>query len=73
VPGLGRVVDFLHAHGSAAGIQLAHAGAKAASLRPWDGEGPVTAERTHAPARSPGPPCPPARCRSPRARPHRAH
>jgi 2,4-dienoyl-CoA reductase-like NADH-dependent reductase (Old Yellow Enzyme family) len=44
VPGLTRVVGFLHAHGSLAGIQLAHAGAKAASLRPWDGEGPVTAE-----------------------------
>jgi 2,4-dienoyl-CoA reductase-like NADH-dependent reductase (Old Yellow Enzyme family) len=44
VPGLARVVDFLHAHGSLAGIQLAHAGAKASSMRPWDGEGPVTAE-----------------------------
>jgi 2,4-dienoyl-CoA reductase-like NADH-dependent reductase (Old Yellow Enzyme family) len=44
IPGLARVVDFLHAHGSAAGIQLAHAGAKASSKRPWDGEGPVTAE-----------------------------
>src|SRR5215218_8409970 len=43
VPGLARVADFLHAHGSAAGIQLAHAGAKASSLRPWDGTGPVTA------------------------------
>jgi N-ethylmaleimide reductase len=44
VPGLARVVDFLHAHGSAAGIQLAHAGAKASSLRPWDGGGAVTPE-----------------------------
>jgi 2,4-dienoyl-CoA reductase-like NADH-dependent reductase (Old Yellow Enzyme family) len=44
VPGLARVADFLHAHGSAAGIQLAHAGAKASSLRPWDGGGPVTSE-----------------------------
>jgi 2,4-dienoyl-CoA reductase-like NADH-dependent reductase (Old Yellow Enzyme family) len=42
VPGLARVVDFLHAHGAAAGIQLAHAGAKASSLRPWDGGGAVT-------------------------------
>jgi 2,4-dienoyl-CoA reductase-like NADH-dependent reductase (Old Yellow Enzyme family) len=42
VPGLARVVDFLHAEGTAAGIQLAHAGAKASSLRPWDGTGPVT-------------------------------
>jgi 2,4-dienoyl-CoA reductase-like NADH-dependent reductase (Old Yellow Enzyme family) len=44
VPGLARVAEFLHAHGSAAGIQLAHAGAKASSLRPWDGSGPVTPE-----------------------------
>jgi 2,4-dienoyl-CoA reductase-like NADH-dependent reductase (Old Yellow Enzyme family) len=44
VLGLTRVVDLLHAEGSAAGIQLAHAGAKASSLRPWDGSGPVTAE-----------------------------
>ena len=44
VPGLARVADFLHAHGSAAGIQLAHAGAKASSLRPWDGSSPVTPE-----------------------------
>ncbi len=44
VPGLARVVDFLHAHGSTAGIQLAHAGAKASSLRPWEGSGPVTPE-----------------------------
>jgi 2,4-dienoyl-CoA reductase-like NADH-dependent reductase (Old Yellow Enzyme family) len=44
VPGLSRVVDFLHAHGSAAGIQLAHAGAKASSQRPWEGGGPVTPE-----------------------------
>src|SRR5215218_2075306 len=47
VPGLARVVDFLHAEGAAAGIQLAHAGAKASSLRPWDGTGPVTEENAH--------------------------
>ncbi|WP_232807093.1 NADH:flavin oxidoreductase/NADH oxidase [Geodermatophilus chilensis] len=44
VPGLARVVDFLHAHGTRAGIQLAHAGGKASSLRPWDGTGPVTGD-----------------------------
>jgi 2,4-dienoyl-CoA reductase-like NADH-dependent reductase (Old Yellow Enzyme family) len=44
VPGLARIADFLHAHGASAGIQLAHAGAKASSLRPWDGSGPVTSE-----------------------------
>jgi 2,4-dienoyl-CoA reductase-like NADH-dependent reductase (Old Yellow Enzyme family) len=47
VPGLARVADFLHAHGSLAGIQPAHAGAKASSKRPWDGEGPVTPENAH--------------------------
>src|SRR6476646_4802950 len=31
VPGLARVADFLHSEGAAAGIQLAHAGAKASS------------------------------------------
>jgi 2,4-dienoyl-CoA reductase-like NADH-dependent reductase (Old Yellow Enzyme family) len=42
VPGLARAVEFLHAEGAAAGIQLSHAGAKASSRRPWDGGGPVT-------------------------------
>src|ERR671928_714724 len=42
VPGLARVVEFLHAEGTAAGIQLSHAGAKASSRRPWDGGGGVT-------------------------------
>jgi 2,4-dienoyl-CoA reductase-like NADH-dependent reductase (Old Yellow Enzyme family) len=35
---LARIVDFLHAHGAHAGIQLAHAGRKASMSRPWDGE-----------------------------------
>ncbi|PRY14733.1 NADH:flavin oxidoreductase/NADH oxidase [Kineococcus rhizosphaerae] len=30
-----RVVDFLHAQGCAAGVQLAHAGRKASTYRPW--------------------------------------
>jgi 2,4-dienoyl-CoA reductase-like NADH-dependent reductase (Old Yellow Enzyme family) len=42
VPGLARIVDFLHAEGTVAGIQLAHAGSKASSQRPWDGGGAVT-------------------------------
>src|SRR5580704_17543635 len=29
VPGLKRIVDFIHTHGARAGIQLAHAGRKA--------------------------------------------
>ena len=32
---LRRIVDFLHAEGSAAGIQLAHAGRKASTPIPW--------------------------------------
>ena len=32
---LKRVVDFLHAQGAAAGIQLAHAGRKASTMPPW--------------------------------------
>src|SRR5207253_3024944 len=44
IPGLARIVDFLHAEGTTAGIQLSHAGAKASSRRPWDGAGRVTVE-----------------------------
>lgn len=42
VPGLARIADFLHASGAVAGIQLAHAGAKASSHRPWQGGTAVT-------------------------------
>jgi 2,4-dienoyl-CoA reductase-like NADH-dependent reductase (Old Yellow Enzyme family) len=42
IPGLRRITDFLHAQGSAAGIQLAHAGRKASTAAPWFGEGTVT-------------------------------
>jgi 2,4-dienoyl-CoA reductase-like NADH-dependent reductase (Old Yellow Enzyme family) len=38
IPGLKRIVDFLHSQGARAGIQLAHAGRKASMSRPWDGE-----------------------------------
>jgi 2,4-dienoyl-CoA reductase-like NADH-dependent reductase (Old Yellow Enzyme family) len=36
-----RIVDFIHAQGAAAGIQLAHAGRKASAQAPWVGRGPV--------------------------------
>jgi 2,4-dienoyl-CoA reductase-like NADH-dependent reductase (Old Yellow Enzyme family) len=42
IPGLARVAAFLREHGSVPAIQLAHAGGKASTLRPWDGHGPVT-------------------------------
>lgn len=38
---LKRMVDFLHAQGSVAGIQLAHAGRKASSYAPWKPQGQV--------------------------------
>ena len=39
-----RIVDFLHGQGATAGLQLAHAGRKAASQAPWVGRGPVADE-----------------------------
>jgi len=39
---LRRITDFIHAQGAASGIQLAHAGRKASTARPWDGGGMVT-------------------------------
>jgi 2,4-dienoyl-CoA reductase-like NADH-dependent reductase (Old Yellow Enzyme family) len=41
---LSRIAEFLKANGAAAGIQLAHAGRKASSRRPWHGRGALTAE-----------------------------
>jgi 2,4-dienoyl-CoA reductase-like NADH-dependent reductase (Old Yellow Enzyme family) len=38
---LERITRFLHAQGAIAGIQLAHAGRKASTARPWDGSGKV--------------------------------
>jgi 2,4-dienoyl-CoA reductase-like NADH-dependent reductase (Old Yellow Enzyme family) len=38
---LARITRFLHSQGSASGIQLAHAGRKASTARPWDGHGKV--------------------------------
>src|SRR6201981_2050715 len=36
-----RMVSFIHEQGSAAGMQLAHAGRKASTHRPWEGSGTV--------------------------------
>jgi 2,4-dienoyl-CoA reductase-like NADH-dependent reductase (Old Yellow Enzyme family) len=36
---LARIVRFIHEQGSVAGMQLAHAGRKASTYRPWDGHG----------------------------------
>jgi 2,4-dienoyl-CoA reductase-like NADH-dependent reductase (Old Yellow Enzyme family) len=42
---LARIVRFVHEQGSVAGMQLAHAGRKASTFRPWSGEGRVPEEQ----------------------------
>jgi 2,4-dienoyl-CoA reductase-like NADH-dependent reductase (Old Yellow Enzyme family) len=39
---LARIVRFIHEQGSVAGMQLAHAGRKASTYRPWDGNGTIS-------------------------------
>src|SRR5689334_2299235 len=39
---LGRIVRFIHEQGSVAGMQLAHAGRKASTHRPWEGGGAIS-------------------------------
>jgi 2,4-dienoyl-CoA reductase-like NADH-dependent reductase (Old Yellow Enzyme family) len=39
-----RIVEFVHARGATAAMQLAHAGRKASTIRPWEGSGPVLAD-----------------------------
>src|SRR5581483_11915962 len=41
VAGLQRIVAFIHTQRCAAGTQLAHAGRKASTTRPWDGVGAI--------------------------------
>jgi 2,4-dienoyl-CoA reductase-like NADH-dependent reductase (Old Yellow Enzyme family) len=41
---LARIAEFLKANGAAAGIQLAHAGRKGSTRRPWDGGFELNAE-----------------------------
>ena len=38
---LARIVSFIHKQGSVAGMQLAHAGRKASTYRPWSGQGTI--------------------------------
>lgn len=45
VDGLARIARFIREHGGVPAIQLAHAGRKASSHRPWGGRGPVPPER----------------------------
>ena len=44
VEGLARCVGFIHAQNTLAGTQLAHAGRKASTARPWDGGGALGPE-----------------------------
>jgi 2,4-dienoyl-CoA reductase-like NADH-dependent reductase (Old Yellow Enzyme family) len=39
---LAEIAQFLHEQGAVAGVQLAHAGRKAATARPWEGGRPLT-------------------------------
>ena len=41
VAALKRIVRFIHEQGSVAGLQLAHAGRKASTRRPWEGDGAI--------------------------------
>src|SRR4029077_610540 len=36
-----RITRFIHSQGGVAGIQIAHAGRKASTARPWDGAGKI--------------------------------
>jgi 2,4-dienoyl-CoA reductase-like NADH-dependent reductase (Old Yellow Enzyme family) len=42
---LSRITKFIHDQGSVAGIQIAHAGRKASTARPWDGAGKLTVDQ----------------------------
>ncbi|MFF6777201.1 NADH:flavin oxidoreductase/NADH oxidase [Streptomyces sp. NPDC012637] len=45
IEGLRRIAGFLAAHGTVPGIQIGHAGRKASTRQPWEGRGPVAADR----------------------------
>src|SRR3954465_5646367 len=45
VPGLARIVRFIHGQQTLAGSQLAHAGRKGSTARPWDGGGAIPRDR----------------------------
>jgi 2,4-dienoyl-CoA reductase-like NADH-dependent reductase (Old Yellow Enzyme family) len=44
---LSRIVRFLHEHGCVAGIQIAHAGRKASTRRPWEGGAHIRPDEEH--------------------------
>src|SRR5665213_2545377 len=44
---LKQITDFIHEHGSVAGMQLAHAGRKASHAKPWDGGAQIPADQVN--------------------------
>jgi 2,4-dienoyl-CoA reductase-like NADH-dependent reductase (Old Yellow Enzyme family) len=42
---LARIVRFMQAQGTVAGVQIGHAGRKGATARPWDGGKPLAADK----------------------------
>ncbi len=52
---LARVAHFVRACGAVPGVQLAHAGRKASTWRPWEGRGPVPPEQGGWPVVGPNP------------------
>lgn len=42
IDGLARIAHFVQAHGAVPGVQLAHAGRKASTRRPWEGQGALS-------------------------------
>ena len=44
VPGLARIVQFIHSQKAPAGMQLAHAGRKGSTRRPWEPPGAIPPE-----------------------------
>lgn len=49
VPALQRITRFIRGQGAAAGVQLAHAGRKASTARPWEGAHPLDPPRGWSP------------------------
>lgn len=45
IPKLRQITDFVRAQGAAVGIQLAHAGRKASTAKPWDPRGAVPVDQ----------------------------
>jgi 2,4-dienoyl-CoA reductase-like NADH-dependent reductase (Old Yellow Enzyme family) len=67
VEGLARIVRFVQGQGALVGVQLAHAGRKAATRVPWEGGGPLGEDQAPWPTVGPSPLAFDARHRPPTA------